>query len=28
MRRLNYSVDGEHRSVESVAREWLQSLGR
>jgi glycine betaine/choline ABC-type transport system substrate-binding protein len=28
MRRLNYSVDGEHRSVESVAREWLQGLGR
>ncbi len=25
MRRLNYAVDGEHRSVEDVAREFLQA---
>ena len=24
---LNYAVDGEHKSVEDVAHEWLKSVG-
>ncbi|MFQ5925195.1 MAG: glycine betaine ABC transporter substrate-binding protein [Dehalococcoidia bacterium] len=27
MQRLNYEVDGEHRDVEEVAREWLVEVG-
>jgi len=27
MRRLNYSVDGEHRAPQAVAREFLESTG-
>ncbi|MFQ5875680.1 MAG: glycine betaine ABC transporter substrate-binding protein [Dehalococcoidia bacterium] len=27
MQRLNYEVDGEHRDVEEVAREWLVAVG-
>jgi osmoprotectant transport system substrate-binding protein len=26
MRRLNYAVDGQHRDVKEVVREFLQSL--